>query len=126
MDQQVESKLSGVAFIALLSRYCRVTACHLRETDRRLACRFLVEEGAATATIQAGSVTARGTLANVSSGGAQIMVDKPMPHDAQIELRFHIGGQTYRNTGRVIRSLPCQVGYLITACFEPGPFELIS
>ena len=105
MDQPVGTHVSNTAFIALLSRYCRLTAAYRRE---------------------AGTFVARGSLINVSSSGVQIAAEEPPGPAVALELVFSVEGQAYRHPAHAVRSEPYHGGYLLTARFEPGPFERIT
>ncbi len=123
MGPQTDTTVSRTAFIATLSRLCRLTASFRRETERRATCRFHVEEDAIPTTVRDGTFVAHGSLVNVSSSGAQIATHQPVGPSTEVELLFSVGAETYRHVARVVRSQPIHGRHLLTVRFKPDPFE---
>jgi hypothetical protein len=119
----VPTRISNTAFIAVLSRFCRLSAAYRRDGDRRARCRFYVEEGAVPFVARGAARTARGSLINISSSGAQMVVDQALPAEAPIEVTFSVGGAAYRHPAWVVRTTPEQGRLLLTVRFESDGFE---
>lgn len=126
MGQQIGTSLSDIAFVAMLSRHCRLSASYRRESDRRITCRFQVEERMVPATIRGVNWVTRGFLINISSSGAQFVVEQPARSDGEVGLSFLVGTDAYRQRAKVVRDAMAHGRRVLTVHFEPGPFERVS
>jgi len=68
----------------------------------------------------------RGFLVNISSNGAQLVVDKPATDDGVVGLILSVGSDTYHHQAHVVRNSPDYGRHLLTVRFAPGSFERTS
>ena len=118
--------MSNTAFIGQLRRFCQLVPNYRNEPDRRATCRFQVTDDSIPVMIEGGITSTSGKLSNISSSGAQIVLDDLNASATAFVLRFVLGEVSYRHAAQMVRIQPHHGGFLLTACFDPGNFERVS